>query len=264
MKSCANYFLGLVVTLLVAGELCAPSHLLAKGGGDVEVLTYNIRTAAANDGGEANWWARREEVMRLITRHHPVILALQEADPQQHDFILNKLNDPQKVWRSIGRNQILYRVDILKVEADGLLILSPDVWGQRTASWVRFKRHSDQKSFLFVNTHWGVSSESQIASAAIIRDQLKEVAGGWEESVIFMGDFNAEPDHESIQLIGQTTPLESYFNDATFGNWQVSPYRQLDYVFGVNLDAANCELDFYREGELPPSDHFPISCHIRL
>ncbi len=72
------------------------------------------------------------------------------------------------------------------------------------------------------------------------------------------------PEWAPFHTLIDETPLTSFFTGKTFNNWAIEPSEQLDYITGSNISATNCFLENYREGNTPPSDHYPIVCELRL
>jgi len=227
----------------------------------VKVMTFNVRTEEANDPGEKNWMQRRNEVIQTINQQHPEILGLQEATGSQHDFIKGSLGAN---WASSSHRQFIYNQDVFAHNAGGLIFLVDDIWGTRTAEWGRMTHKTSGKEFVFLNSHWGVDANSQQGSANILRDELHTVNNNWTTPTILLGDFNATPNSGPIQTLVGQTPLTNYFSGNTFNGWNHNANRQLDYVVGHGITNPNCTLETYREGNHPPSDHFPIACQLTI
>ncbi|ABC29754.1 Beta-glucanase/Beta-glucan synthetase [Hahella chejuensis KCTC 2396] len=230
-------------------------------GDSVRVMTFNVRTEQANDPGERNWSHRKGEVVRTIQRQNPDLLGLQETTGGQYDFIKNTLGAN---WGATSYRQILYRSDRYTYVDGGLIDLVADVWGPRSAEWAKMRRNADGRELVFINTHWGVDGNSQQGSANILRDRLGEVNQNWGTPTVLLGDLNAIPGSGPVNTLVNQTPLNSFFSGGTFNNWNVQAGDQLDHVVGSRVNAAGCALETYREGDYPPSDHYPIACELRL
>ena len=222
-------------------------------------MTYNIRTSLAEDPGEGNWDFRKQELVTLIRNHYPDLIGIQEPEPLQRLYIMEQLGHP---WVSFPELNIIYRKDKFIPLETGKIQLSPDIWGERWAWWVRF-RSVTRRDFLFINTHWGVSEESQQHSSEILSTKLKELTQNWQLPTIFLGDFNITPDSLPMATLLNNSPLVSYFTGTTFGGWNADHESQLDYILGTKFTPTKCRADYYREGELPPSDHAPIICEFK-
>lgn len=246
-----NVFVSLFLFMIVHGSSFAESY---------RVMTYNIRTILANDTGDANWYQRRDELMQVIYRQSPTILGLQEADPIQKDFVRGKLGTN---WASVGRNSILYRKDLYKVQASGLFYLPADQWGERTATWVKFLDFATQYEFIIINNHWGVNKFSQLGAAGLLRDRVKEINFNGELATVLMGDLNCSASSEAIRILQNETAFNSQFEGYTFGSWKPA-YVQYDYIFTSGFDVEDCNTDYGQQGPFPPSDHYPVACNLHL
>lgn len=227
----------------------------------IKVMTYNVRTTLANDTGEGAWGARKGELMQVIRRQNPDILGLQEAEPHQYQYILNNLGHN---WTKTSNNVVLYNRDVFKFIDSGVINVGGDMWGARTATWVKLKAIHSNRSMVFLNTHWGVDHDSQSEASYILKDQLASYNENWALPTILLGDLNASPNSSPIRTILNETPLESYFSGKTFNEWQKYPHVQLDYIMGHKFNPKNCKSDWYREGDVPPSDHYPIICDLEF
>jgi endonuclease/exonuclease/phosphatase family metal-dependent hydrolase len=132
------------------------------------------------------------------------------------------------------------------------------------SEWLKLRRTSDKREFLFFNNHWGVDGNAQQGSANILRDTMGGINQNWALPTILLGDLNAPPGSGPINTLANQTPLQSQFSGNTFNGWNTSANVQLDYVFTSKLTKLNCNVISYREGTTPPSDHFPIYCELRV
>jgi beta-glucanase (GH16 family) len=227
----------------------------------LKVMSYNLRTTPAGDEGERFWDNRKAELVRAIHTQTPDIIGLQEATREQHDYVKAGLGSN---WGSSPLRQIVYRRDLFEVAQSGVVELVADVWGKRSSEWLKLRRTSDKREFLFFNNHWGVDGNAQQGSANILRDTMGGINQNWALPTILLGDLNAPPGSGPINTLANQTPLQSQFSGNTFNGWNTSANVQLDYVFTSKLTKLNCNVISYREGTTPPSDHFPIYCELRV
>ena len=228
----------------------------------LKVMTYNVRTTpAGGDTGERYWDNRRAELVRAIQSQLPEIIGMQELTGLQHDYIKASLGS---AWSSSPQRQIIYRGDRFDILQSGLINLVADVWGNRTCEWIKLRRKSDGREFVFFNTHWGVDGTSQQGSANILRDTMGTINQNWTIPSVLLGDLNAVPGSGPINTLSTQTPLISFFSGNTFNDWQPTASVQLDYIFINKFTKTGCSLITYREGSLPPSDHFPIFCELKF
>jgi endonuclease/exonuclease/phosphatase family metal-dependent hydrolase len=228
----------------------------------VKVMTYNVRTTpAGGDDGERFWDNRKAELIRAIQTQPPEVIGLQEATALQYDYIRASLGTN---WALSPQHQIVYRSDLFNVVQAGIIELVTDVWGRRTCEWIKLRRSTDNREFLFLNNHWGVDGNSQQGSANILRDTIGSLNQNWMLPTVLLGDLNAVPGSGPINTLANQTPLISLFAGNTFNDWNIAPNVQLDYIFTNKLTRSSCNLITYREGNIPPSDHFPIFCELKF
>jgi endonuclease/exonuclease/phosphatase family metal-dependent hydrolase len=227
----------------------------------LKVMTYNVRTTPAGDVGERFWDNRKAELVTAIKTQLPQVIGFQEATSEQHDYIKGSLGS---LWSSSPARQIIYRNDTFDVVQNGIIELVADVWGRRTSEWIKLRRKSDSREFLFLNNHWGVDGNSQQGSANILRDSLAGLNQNWSLPTILLGDLNAAPGSGPINTLMNQTQLISLFTGNTFNGWNTTPNVQLDYIFANKFTVSSCNLITYREGTTPPSDHFPIFCELKF
>lgn len=226
-----------------------------------KVMSYNVRTTPAGDTGERFWDNRKAELIRAIQTQSPDMIGMQEATSEQHDYIKASLGSQ---WGSSPQRQIVYRTDKFDILQGGIINLVADVWGHRTCEWVKLRRKSDNREFVFFNNHWGVDGNSQQGSANILRDTMGSINQGWAVPSVLVGDLNAVPGSGPINTLSTQTPLISLFSGNTFNGWATTANVQLDYIFINKLTHTGCTLVTYREGTTPPSDHFPIVCELKF
>lgn len=265
----------MLAVLLFASVACAQS---------LKVMTYNIRLDVAVDG-ENDWNHRKDFFTSQIRFYEPDIWGVQEATPNQMDD-LNKVL-PEYSHIGIGRDgvgkgeasAIFYKKDRFNVTNGQTFWLSetPDKpsksWDSafpRICTYGLFKDKQTKKTFWVFNTHLDhVGEMARTKGLELILAKMKEV-NKKDYPIIFMGDFNSEPESERIinlrkamtdtRLASEQKPFgpSGSFNGFKY-NEPVT--RLIDYIFvdksgrfkinkyAILSDSINMRF---------PSDHFPV------
>jgi len=223
---------------------------------ELSVMSFNIRLDTENDG--INQWNNRKEfVANHIAFYAPAFLGVQEALPNQMDYLTENLTgyNPIGVGREDGKRKgefsaIFYRPQEQELLCSGTFWLSetPDVvstgWDAalpRVCTWGMFKSKESKKRVLVMNTHFDhVGKTAREKSVELILLKAKELSGGKNVPVILMGDLNLEPETTAIQLVSnqlQDSRLaagdQAFGPEGTFTGWKTteSPTRRIDYIF---------------------------------
>ncbi len=187
-------------------------YALFSSAQSLEVITYNIRLNVAVDGENA-WPLRKEFFTSQIQFYEPDIFGVQEATPNQVIDIVTAL--PQYSYVGMGRDgegkgessNIFYKKDrfILKESNTFWLSETPNViskgWDaayNRVCTYALFKDKIAKKNLWVFNTH--LDHIGEVARTKGIELILSKIAKVNTQNypVIFMGDFNSEPDAERI------------------------------------------------------------------
>lgn len=250
----------------------------------LKVMTYNIRLDIAVDG-DNDWNHRRDFFTSQIKFYEPDIWGVQEATPNQMDDLDKLLPDYSHV--GIGRDgvnkgeasAIFFKKDRFKVSNVQTFWLSetPDKISKGwDASYIRictyglFKDLKTKETFWVFNTHLdnnGVVARTK--GVELILEKIKEV-NKKNLPVIFMGDFNSEPETELlINLKKVMTDTREASEQRPFGpggSFNAFKYnepvtRLIDHIFvdsskrfkvkkyAILSDSINLRF---------PSDHFPV------
>ena len=229
---------------------------------------------------------RRDLVFKLIARHDPDLLGVQEAYENQ----VRELDEamPGHDVYGIGRDDgllageqcaIYYRRDRFTAMSDGTFWLSnepdqpsrfPGAACHRIASWVVLLDLENEDTELFVlNTHWDhVSAEAREHSAKLILQQVKGLAG--DRPRIVMGDLNTDEQSKPLRvLLGEGEYIDSYRSvvpvrsdrERTFHGFQGGEEgSRIDFLLHGNrlrtTGAAIVRTSF--DGRFP-SDHYPVT-----
>lgn len=181
---------------------CAPP-------GPVRVLSFNIRYDNPQDGLDA-WSHRKPDVVALIRSVDADLIGLQEALPEQVDYLRAAL-DKDYGFVGVGRDDgarrgefvpVFYRKRRFELRAAGHFWLSPkpsepgsvgwDAALPRMATWVRLAfRENTIEELQFINTHFDHRGEqARLESAKLLRRTVEALGG---VPTIVVGDFNCGP-----------------------------------------------------------------------
>jgi endonuclease/exonuclease/phosphatase family metal-dependent hydrolase len=194
----------------------------------LNVMTFNIRYATAADG-ENQWENRKELVAKTISYYEADICGLQEATEPQVLFLAKKLSNYK--WVGLGRDDgksggefspVFYNSSVLELVRWETIWLSktPNVpskdWDAalpRIATITHFKRKSDNRKFVAINTHYDHMGEvaRQESSKLILVNVQKYVKDRLK--VILMGDFNSTP---------TDLPITTFTNDILLNSMELS------------------------------------------
>lgn len=259
---------------------------LPAAAGELKVMSFNVRTLAAQDGPNA-WDKRRELFADTIRRQHPDVIGTQELFKQQGDDTVQRL--PEYTW--FGRDRfgahaeehmgIFYRKDRLKLVESGDFWLSdtPDkvasiTWGNvfpRMVNWALFERLDDHKRFYLLDTHFPYRDQDEDARTKGAREMAAWIAKlPADVPVIVTGDFNTEPSSEAHKVL--TASLKDAWDTVpkregpakTFHDFTGKPTVQIDWILYRGVKANRMEtLTTSKDGRYP-SDHFPVVADFTL
>jgi len=273
-----KYVLMLLVASNIAGINAQP----------LKLMTYNIRLELASDG-ENDWKNRKEMFAGQIKFYEPDIFGVQEATPNQVTDISSSLNKYSSV--GIGRegegkgesSNIYYKKETFSVTESNTFWLSEtpekiskgwDAAYNRVCTYALFKDKSSKKSFWVFNTHLDhVGEEARTKGIQLILSQINKL-NKKNYPVIFMGDFNSEPNTDRIVELKKVmddcrdVSVEKPFGPSgTFNGFKFNePVTTLiDYIF----ISKNSGLKVQKFAVLSdskdlryPSDHLPIYVEI--
>jgi endonuclease/exonuclease/phosphatase family metal-dependent hydrolase len=270
----------------LAFALALTASALSASAAELKVMSFNVRTLAAQDGPNA-WDKRRELFAETIRQAHPDVIGTQELFKQQGDDTVQRL--PEYTW--FGRDRfgkhaeehmgIFYRKDRLKLVKSGDFWLSdtPDkvasiTWGNvfpRMVNWALFERLDDHKRFYLLDTHFPYRDQDEDARTKGAREMAAWIAKlPADVPVIVTGDFNTEPSSEAHKVL--TAELKDAWDTApkregpakTFHNFTGQATVQIDWILyrGVKANAVRV-LTTSKDGRYP-SDHFPIAADFTL
>ncbi len=251
----------------------------------VSVLSLNLRFGLADDGSNA-WDHRKASVVKLFTKHSPDLIATQEANDFQIDFLAKHLSGYEyigrrhpapKFWQD---NIIFYRKTIVCKDALRFFLSeTPHIPSRSFGS--RFPRQGtlglfqiNGKPLICIDTHFDFENPAQMGAVRVIKDQL----AAYDEALpaILVGDFNATPESPCYAfLIGKGTDLEGGMG---FGETFRTPYPGTlhrftgkptgDYIDWIlyrgPLRLRTCEVLQEGVDGVYPSDHFAVTAVFEL
>lgn len=247
-------------------------------------MSFNIRTAAADDGDQS-WPQRRHRVIERIRACDPDLLGLQECrEDGQADFIRSELPDYEFVGvprqgegdSALEMAPLMYRRSAFAEIARGHFWLSDTrepgsrSWGAaypRTATWVRLRPRGDDAELLFLNTHLDYAGNAAEASAALLRDWLREQAGRC--ALILTGDFNADRTSRAYRTLSgdgwlADALLVAGVTDGTFHDFgRAARAEAIDWILAsAHFQVAEAGVDRFHDEGRYPSDHYPIAARL--
>ena len=279
----------------------AGTETFAAAGTKHRVLCCNIRVALEED--EANgvgWSSRRDICLKIIDRHKPDIISLQEVLKEQSedfkkyfkDFQLVGFDGPemdahQTGYHGIAKNPILFskkKYELLTASTYWLsetpLVAGSKSWDTaraRHANWVRLKERATGKEFRVINLHLDhVSAEAKLEQLKMVAEESKQYQA--EFSQILTGDFNSRfnsPVFNKVREEGWKDALETLNGEKEMG-FTGHAFKGMKY----EKAAVGGRIDFiwYRGrvkpvaagiirddiGGVYPSDHFFVQADLEI
>jgi endonuclease/exonuclease/phosphatase family metal-dependent hydrolase len=256
---------------------------------NLKVMTYNIRLDVAVDG-ENDWSHRKEFFTSQIQFYEPDVFGIQEATPNQVIDISNALSQYNHIGigrEGVGKGEssnIYYKKERFSVSNETTFWLSEtpneiskgwDAACNRVCTFALFEDLKSKKSFWVFNTHLDhIGEVARTKGIELILSKI-EAVNIQKLPVIFMGDFNSEPNENRIIALkkimkdSRELSVEKPFGPfGTFNNFQYNEpaTKQIDYIFlsknsffNVNKYAVLTDSKNLRF----PSDHFPVYIEIK-
>lgn len=258
----------------------------------IKVMTFNIRMDTKDDGIN-QWTNRKEKCAQLVSYHQVDILGMQEA-------FIHQIKDMEKLlpnfkWFGRGRDDgkesgefspLMYNYKKFKLLNQATFWLSDscdkvgfgwDAACRRVVTWGKFQDLKTKKVFFVFNTHFDhLGKIARRESAKLVLRKIQEL--GKNYPCMLMGDFNATPDDEPIQLlVDANNPQRVIDTEKISKNGHYGPYstfnafkqeqkdKHIDYIFvknGPKVIQHTTHSETWNN--LYPSDHFPVSSVIQL
>jgi endonuclease/exonuclease/phosphatase family metal-dependent hydrolase len=272
------------ILLMLAG-----SGIFAQGAEQIAVMTFNIRFDNPADGINA-WSRRKDAVIDMLKKERVVVLGVQEA-------LLNQLNDiktgvPGLTWFGHGRDDgktagefsaIYYDSTWFELLNGKTFWLSPtpdnpgvkgwDAACPRVVTWVQLKNRETGSTFFVINTHFDHMGEVARRNSALIVSRLAvELSSGGP--VMLLGDFNASPESEVIQIIAEksglteaSARLKDYkpATDCTFTGFDGKACEHIDFIWiSSGFQTEDYQILENDRGINRLSDHRPVKAILSL
>ncbi|HXH36144.1 MAG TPA: endonuclease/exonuclease/phosphatase family protein [Plantibacter sp.] len=258
----------------------------------VSIMSYNIRTAVAQQGHE--WVDRAPMVSQIIARNATDLIGLQEVQEHQLHDLLPSLAEYD--WFGQGRDggptgefgPVCFRRSRFEQLDAGEFWLSdtPEVAGSNTwpslyprfVTWVRLRERITGDELVFANTHLDHDSsphgdDVRSRSAALIVERFSEI----DVPIILTGDFNTvggSTTHDTFEQAG-FLDLSDGASDGvgTFHDYgpQHDGTLRIDWVLARagsaprRASVATIEATVDDHSPAPEaSDHFPIVVRAQL
>ncbi len=255
---------------------------------ELDVMTFNIRTAEGQDGD--NVWPRRKElVVQTMRAFDPDVLGLQEALTVQIDFLQSEM--PEYRWLGVDRGlnggvglseatPIFYKYQVLVPLESGTFWLADDPnppaqlgRGSRIVTWARFLHLETHRQVYVYNTHFTIrGGPRQIQSAEQINAHIAKLPP--ESAVVLMGDFNALAETSETWHAATRDGLRDAWVVAEkqegppltsngFGPPQEGRESRIDWVLvGGPVTVERAVTVLHSVDGRWPSDHYPVAVEL--
>jgi endonuclease/exonuclease/phosphatase family metal-dependent hydrolase len=274
MKNLKNIFF-----LLIFGPMCTvlPAQSL-------KIMTYNIRLDVSSDG-ENDWTHRKDFFTSQIQFYEPDVFGVQEATPNQVVDISNvllKYNNVGMGREGVGKGEssnIYFKKDKFTILDSSTFWLSDtpneismgwDAACNRVCTYALFKDNKTKQFFWVFNAH--LDHIGEMARTKGIELILSKIASlnAKKYPVIFMGDFNTEPNEDRIiklqKVMDDTKDLSQnkpFGPEGTFNGFKHNEpvTKRIDYIFiskNNNLNVMKYAVLSDSKDLKYPSDHLPV------
>ena len=245
------------------------------------VMSFNLRNSgAAQEDGDNKWDNRREAVVKLLNEECPSIFGVQEALPDQMQYLTENL--PDYIHYGLGRDDgkqegemmaIFYRHELMDLEKCGTFWLSetPDSvslgWDgacRRTCTWALLKLKKNGKQIMYLNTHLDhVGDTARTEAIKLIVNKISEL-GGADMPTFLTADFNSDTSAPRFD------PLKAALSDAraqspqtddrtTYNAWGKGEDSMIDHIFFKNATPLRFSVLRDKDYGVPyVSDHYPV------
>ncbi len=254
-------------------------------------LSYNLRNAGIREEETTTalhaWSYRRDAVLDLIAKEDPDVLALQEDNHEQLEYVRNAFKDSHRAFlepafyeADRAHNAIFVR-NGLKVAASRAFWIFPHQGTQskidgsicfRHATYIRLEQI--EPALLIVNVHLDHTGDQPVKQKEmeVFIELLGGIAGRPPMRTIVMGDFNSVPATRSYALLKEFGLQDSArlqgSEEGTFSCWTKDPpLHRIDYIW--LSDDLKSKFKSYavvrgayrrQDGSLgSPSDHAAVS-----
>ena len=279
-------------SLAAVAALLVPTAVSAQV--SIDVMTFNIRTAAGRDGDNA-WPIRKALLVDTIERYAPQVIGMQEALGEQIAYLDQMLPDYRWIGIDRGLNggvglseatPIFYRyAELSPIESGNFWLTdTPDTppvrrterrrrGGGRIVTWARLYHRASGREIYVFNTHFTLRrGQSQIDSAALITDRVSALPA--EAAVIVTGDFNNNAEESDTWRVATADGLRDAWTEAdervgplaTYGDFgppEDALAERVDWILvGGPIDVRRAETVVHNDDGRYPSDHYPVAARL--
>jgi endonuclease/exonuclease/phosphatase family metal-dependent hydrolase len=256
---------------------------------ELHVMTFNIRRRIGHLRHTPDLWSRRRgAVRRMLNTERPSVLGLQEALPDQVEFVAATLGGG---YRSIGYGRtaersgehcsIFYdasRLDLLEWSQQALSD-TPDKpgsttwgnWNPRVVVRASFRDKAGGLDFLVVNTHFDhFSRKARLRSAEVVG----AIARSSTLPVVVLGDFNTgvgSKPHVALAAVLRDAWLVAA--QRVTEEWGTFPHyhpprrgrKRIDWILvSSSIEVRKAAINVNRYGGAWLSDHAPVQVVLAL
>jgi len=247
------------------------------------IISYNIKYDNKSDVTN-NWNLRKKKLVKLLETSSPSFIGIQEGLLHQVEYIDTNL--PNYNYIGVGRDDgkikgefcaIYYKSKKYKLLKQSTFWLSKtpekvsigwDAALERVCTYGYFEDKVSKTRFWVFNTHFDhIGQRSRLESSRLILEQINNL-NSLNEPTILMGDFNALPKSDAIQLItkklNDTMVSSSQKHEGptgTFNGFDIKENidKRIDYIFTKKLDIySHKHLDIRLVSGHHVSDHLPV------
>ena len=230
----------------------------------LRLCTYNVRIDHPLDQeGAHSWDARKDAIIRIIQHYQPTVIAFQEADKKQVEYLRRNLSKYHFIDHAARPETdesehlpIAFLSNELQCVQQGRFWLSDtpetpsigwDACYARICSWAQLYSPQQKSTIWVMNTHLdhkGIQAREE--GVKLIKERISHLVG--QDTAVLMGDLNLFPDfggpevYQSI-LQGQNglhdvrdQTDQHYGPDGTWIGWQYDPYPCPPNKVGSRLD----------------------------
>lgn len=252
----------------------------------IKAMTFNLRVESEADGIN-RFSLRTHRVLGAIATESPDLIGFQEATDPMRAFMRNALKDEYTfigggsyVGHKGPGNPIAFKRDVFELVSLETRWFSPtpEVPGSRheNSDQSKYPRYylktvlrvmETNELICFINTHTDhVGANVRTLQAKQMRNVLRESA---DMPVILLGDMNAKPDEESIQLLSfdECTDIVDVTSaiPSSFHWWgQLNPPIKVDYIFSNMPCVDSHAIEDHPTDGVFISDHNPVVATLLL
>jgi endonuclease/exonuclease/phosphatase family metal-dependent hydrolase/predicted phosphodiesterase len=252
-------YLFLFILIFLSGPVAALSayDIMPKEENAIRIMSYNVHNFTGMDG-EKNY-SRIADVINAVA---PDLVAIQEADSatQRSEGIytlgeLARLTLMYPVYApAIGFQGGKYGIGILAKEQP-LNVRRIPLPGREEN---RMLLIAEFESYVFACTHFSLTPEDRMASAAIINRAVE----GITKPLFLSGDMNCTPASPPQAVLRESFVTLS--DTSQYTSPSVEPARCIDYIYGYKNDHPCTVLHRQVVDDRMASDHLPLFVDVRL